>query len=473
MKRNVVLGLATLCFASAASAGVSFGFEDSDDHHYFRSTGLTSFEVRYSGEIELSPDQEHVVSIAPGGSLEIETRRLFTFRKLRVTAAANGAPELRYWRADRRGSEPDARAFLERHLPEVARVTAVGARAEARRLLAEGGPHRVLSTLGDRESDEAHEIYIETILDGAAIDTPTGLEMIRDAARQISGSSRLSRLLVRLARKLPPDAELTAKLARACDEISSSSARREALVGIADARGVPPPAAEDFGRSVSGISSSSEKASAIEHLAAVSADPRAISELAGAADTIDSSSERHRALSALAGRPGVSGAALLRIFKASEGINSSSEKASFLAGAAAVGLSGEAIRAYLHASETIDSSSETRRALVALLRPELSRDGWISTVKAASRISSSSEKASFLARAAAAPAIDSAMLAAYLECAGSIDSSSEKRRALIVLLRRGNLASDQISAVTAFAERQISSSSEREAVLREAANRKS
>ena len=64
------------------------------------------------------------------------------------------------------------------------------------------------------------------------------------------------------------------------------------------------------------------------------------------------------------------------------------------------------------------------------------------------------------------------MLAAYLECAGSIDSSAEKRRALVALLHRRGLAPEQVSAITAFAEREISSSSEREAVLREAVNPK-
>ncbi len=469
MKRKFLLALALL-WTATASAAITFGFEDSDEHHYYRSTGLTSFEIRTSGDIELSPDQEQVLSISPGGFLEIETRRLFMFRKLRLTAGTGGALDVRYWRGDRRGSDADARAFLERQLPDVARYTAVGARAEARRLLAAGGPRRVLAALEDRESSEAREVYLETILEGGPIDAPTGIQLIRDAARQVSGSSRLSRFLVRLATKLPADVELTARLARACDEISSSSARREALCGIADARGLPPAAAEDFAHSVSGIGSSSEKASAIEHLGGLTSDARVVSDLAGAADTIDSSSERHRALSALAARPGISEAAMLRILKAGEGINSSSEKASFLSDAARAGVSGEALRAYIRTAESIDSSSETRRALTAILRPELSRDGWMAAVRSAARISSSSEKASLLVRAAASPGIDSAMLAAYLECAGSIDSSTEKRRVLVAFLHRRGIAPDQVSAVTAFAERDISSRSEREAVLREALN---
>ncbi|MGH9441569.1 MAG: hypothetical protein ACRD16_04800 [Thermoanaerobaculia bacterium] len=474
MKNHLLLALAALGFAGAACAsGVMFGFENSDGHHYYRSSGLTSFEVRYSGDIEISPDQERVLSISPGGFLEIETRRLFTIREVRMTPGEKGGVEIRYWRADRRGSEEDGKAFLERHLSEVVRLTPVGARSEARRLLAAGGPRRVLSSLGDRDSDEAREIYLETILDGPPVDAPTGVEIIREAAREISGSSRLSRFLVRLAQKLPPDPELTARLARACDEISSSSARREALTGIANGRGIPAMAASDFAGSVAGISSSTEKAAAIERLAAGSTDPHVLSELAGAADTIDSSSERRRALSALVARPAIAGSPLIRVLKAAEGINSSSEKASFLAAAASACATPEAIRDYVHAADTIDSSSETRRALSALLRPELARDGWIAAVKAARRIGSSSEKASLLVRAAGAPSIDSAMLAAYLECAGSIDSSSEKRRAVVALLRRADLAPEQVTALTIFAEREISSSSEREAVLREAANRKS
>ena len=473
MKRHFALALLLLGCAAGASAGVVFGVETSDDHHYYRSSGLTSFEVRFTGDIELSPDQERVVSISPGGFLEIETRRLLTVRKVRLTAGAGGAPELRYWRADRRGADPDGWAFLERNLPEVARVTPVGAKAEARRLLAAGGPRRVLSALEDRDSDEAREIYLETILDEGPLDGPTGLEIIRDASREISGSSRLSGFLVRLARKLPPDPTLTARLARACEEISSSSARNEALSGIADVRGVPGAAAADYARSISEISSSSQKASAIEHLSAISNDPLALSELAGAAGSIDSSSERRRALAAIAARPAAAGAPLVRALKAAEGINSSSEKASFLVGAAPACRSEDAVRAYLRAAETIDSSSETRRALAALMRPDLSREDWIAAVKAASHIASSVEKALFLVRAGGAPALDKPMLAAYLECAATIDSSSEKRKSVVALLRRADLAPDQVAEITVFAEREIDSSSERETVLRDAANRKS
>ena len=53
MKTRLLLAAALLSSATA-SAAVMFGFEDSDEHHYYRSTGLTSFEVRYSGEIEPS-----------------------------------------------------------------------------------------------------------------------------------------------------------------------------------------------------------------------------------------------------------------------------------------------------------------------------------------------------------------------------------------------------------------------------------
>jgi hypothetical protein len=461
-----------LALSVPAGADIHFGLVDSDDHHYYRSSGLSSFEVRYSGDIELSPDQEHIVSISPGGFLEIETRRLFTLRRLRATPSPNGAPEVHYWRADRRGTDAEARDFLERHLPEAVRVTAIGARAQARRLLASGGPRAVLSALGDRDSEEAQEIFLQTIIKSGPIDSATGAEMIRAAARQISGSSRLSRILVTFAQKLPSDPELTGKLARACEEISSSSKRREALCRIGDARGIPPASADEYARAVSGISSSSEKAAAIEHLASLTAEPRAISALAGAADTIESSAARRQALRALALRPGLPGETLARVIRTGEGISSSAEKAGFLAEAAPVSLAPEAVHAYLRACETIESSAEKRHALVALLSTHLSKEAWISTVRTGARIESSAEKAGFLVAAAGYPTMDSSTVSAYLECAGSIESSAEKRRAAVALLRHG-LTPDQASLVTRFAEHEISSSSEREAVLREATNGKS
>ncbi len=470
--------LAVLFFAVAswAAADVHFGLvETSDAHHYYRSSGLTSFEVRYEGEIELSPDRESVVALAPGSSLEIRRRSLFTTRILRVTPGENGRPSARLWISDRTGSAQDARDFLARNLPEVARVTAVGARAEARRLLALG-PNRLLDAIAPLESSAAQEIYFDEFLKGRPLDPVVGKRAIEVAAREISSSTRLRRILSDLAVALPPDPALTGALARACSEISSSSQSADAITAVAQTRGVPSSAAPDYARSIREISSSSEKAGVIERVGRIAPDPSSIELLAETAESIASSSEMHRALASLAGHPGLAPRALARILSAGSKISSSSEKASLLRDCAP-GAAGapEARLAYLETAKTIDSSSELRRALEALLRPDLGTDGLAAVLKAARGIDSSTQKADLLVQAAGLslqnPVMQSPAFSAYLECAARIDSSSEKSRALRALLARANLAPDQRKAVMDFAEREISSSSERETVLHAAVAR--
>ncbi|HET7453235.1 MAG TPA: hypothetical protein VFL12_10865, partial [Thermoanaerobaculia bacterium] len=104
MKR-LLFTVVLLGAAAALRADVHFGLvEDSDDHHYYRSSGLTSFEVRYEGEIDLSPDRERVTAMAPEAWIEIRSRRLFSSRMVRVSAGPDGKPQMHYWRADRPGS---------------------------------------------------------------------------------------------------------------------------------------------------------------------------------------------------------------------------------------------------------------------------------------------------------------------------------------------------------------------------------
>jgi len=466
MKLRMALAVLVLASASFSSAsGVHFGLvEDSDANHYYRSSGFSSFEVSFEGEIALSADKETITSMPPGASLEIRVRHLFTTRMVRVTAGENGKPQIRYWIGDRTGSAESGRDFLARHLPEVARVTAVGASAEARRLLALG-PAKLLDAIPALESESAQEIYLEEFRKAKPADPAIGRRAVEIAAHEISSSRRLRRLLADFAESLPPDPAITSALARACSEISSSSQSAAAIVEIARARGISAASAPEYGHSLREIGSSSEKAGAIERLAPLAPDTETIIVLAEAAETIASSSETRRALEALAAHPKLAPGALDRILSAGAKIASSSEKASFLVTCAdAAAQSPETRRAYLAVVRTIESSSETRRALSALLRSGPGADTVAAVLIAGKGIESASQKGELLLEASRLP-LDGNGFHAYLDCAGSIDSSSEKGRAIRALLAAGTLSPDQRKAVLDFAEREISSSSERELVL--------
>jgi hypothetical protein len=284
------------------------------------------------------------------------------------------------------------------------------------------------------------------------------------AAHEISSSRRLRRILSDFASALPPDPAITSALARACSEISSSSQSAAAIVEIARVRGMSAASARDYDHSLREIGSSSEKAGAIERLVPLASDPASIEGLAEAAESIASSSETRRALEALCLHPDLSPATLARIISAGAKIASSSEKASFLvACAAAAAPVPEPRRAYLTVARTIESSSETRRALSALLRSGVAGDGVAAILTAA-------QKGELLVQAATLP-LDANAFRAYLDCAASIESSSEKARAIRALLAAGSLSPDQRKSILDFAEREISSSSERESVLHAALTR--
>ena len=457
-----VLVLAT---AAGAGADVHFGLvENSDAHHYYRSSGLTSFEVFCDGEITLSPDKQSVVAMAPGSSLEIRKRQLITTRMVRATPGPDGKPVLRFWRGERSGSPDEARDFLARNLPEAARVTTVGAEAEARRLLAIG-PSRLIDAVGGLENESAQEIYLEELTKAKPLDAAVARRAADTAAHEISSSRRLRRLLVDLAAASAPDPGATGALAHACREISSSSQSAAAIVEIARLRGVPSAALPDYAEALREISSSSEKATAIERIGALTEDPAAVEMLAGAAETIASSSEMRRALTGIAAGRNLAPSGLARVLHAGEKIASSSEKATLLTECApAAAGSPETRRAYVATARTIESSSETRRALAALLRPGLPAEGIAEVLEAGKGIESSAQKADLLVAASALP-LGGPAFPAYLDCASKIESSAEKSRALRTLLASATLTPEQRKAIMEFAEREIASSAERESVM--------
>ncbi|HET7451758.1 MAG TPA: hypothetical protein VFL12_03395, partial [Thermoanaerobaculia bacterium] len=152
-------------------------------------------------------------------------------------------------------------------------------------------------------------------------------------------------------------------------------------------------------------------------------------------------------------------------------ISSSSEKATLLEDCAPLAAaSPTTVSAYLSTAKSIESSSETRRALAALVRAGVSGSELAEVLRAGRHIESGSQKAELLVEASGRP-LDAAAFASYLECARTIESSSEKGRAVRALLDKATLTADERKTLMDFAEREISSSSEREAVLHAAVSR--
>jgi hypothetical protein len=471
--RALIVLAAVAAAAPGARAGVVLGIEIEDGHSYTRSNGFTGFHVEYEGDIALSADHARVDRLSKDGYLLIERRNFLRTRSLEVSPDASGAPIYRLTVGGRERSRSEALDFLSRYLPEAARVAPISAAADARRLLAASGPDAVLARLSRLESSEAQGIYLDVLLSSDSLSVPTLRHAAEEAGRVIGSSSRLRAALVRIAGFDPDDPDLTRDVVRATAHIGSSSEHAEAIVGVAHARGVTRATAPEYAASLEDIASSSEKERAIDRLSRLLREPEAAAALAPAAESIASSSEKRLALEALFEVPGLGPAEQVRLLKAGSGIASSSEKASYLAEAAGrMGPGDEVMRAYLDSAGSIPSSSEMARALRAAVRDrKITEKSAAALLETASGIASSSEKASLVADLVPRLDLTEAVLRSYFSCVGTIASSNGQREALVALLERGNLPASDVAKVMHFAQEQIASTSEREAVVNRAADR--
>jgi hypothetical protein len=472
---RIVLALAVFAvLAPLLADGLHLGVEIEGDHDYYRSTGFSSLRIWYRGDIQLSPDVSRIEHLSPDAHLVIERRRFFTTRHLDVSSGPGGEPVCRLFVGERERSRSEAEAFLARHLPDAARWTPIGAQAQARRVLQGSGPEALLAELRRLDNDEAREVYFDVLLEGPPPPTPAVLgDAARTAGDEVESSSRLSRVLSRIAVLFPQDPELTRRVVRACARIESSRKGADTLLEIARARGIRAADASDYAAAASRIDSSSEKARAVARLAGMASEPAVADGLLSAAKSIASSSEMRRALAALLSVPGVPPPDQARIVRAADAIASSSERASLLAESAPeLSAADEVVDAYAEAAERIASSSESARALEAMLRRRgLSDAGAARLLRAASEIDSSSEKAALLARSAADLPVSDPVVSAYFGCADTIGTSSGKREALMSLLDRADLPPSAASAALSFARRRIERSSDREAVTERARRR--
>jgi hypothetical protein len=165
-----VLGLSTAPLQGVVAAGVLGGQSsekpDGLQHISWSDGWQGSTAVWWQGEIRLADDHRGIASIGPRASLRIRQRRDVHVRSVEVVPAEEGRPELHFYQFGLRvagGSEQTT--WLAGILPEVVRMTGLGARERARTVLADAGVDGVLAALPGLEGDASRAVYAELLLD--------------------------------------------------------------------------------------------------------------------------------------------------------------------------------------------------------------------------------------------------------------------------------------------------------------------
>lgn len=146
-------------------------------------------------------------------------------------------------------------------------------------------------------------------------------------------------------------------------------------------------------------------------------------------------------------------------------IPSESEKAAALV-AIAEKLSGDEVPfSFFEAVVSIKSSAERARVLSTLLEKRLSSETLNQLLKATASIDSNDAKATLLVKAAARSTRDQRVFSTFLQVVKTLSSSWEQERAMMALLKQGNLSSAMREQLADVARTNVSSSQSRNSIL--------
>ncbi len=447
----------------------STGEYDNPEIHYMINMVFRSLEVRFNGEMSLNQSAEQIVSVSAGSYLEVKERRWFTTRELRVTGSADGQPQYRFWLNDHPEKfDEDARAWFAHMLPQVNRRVGIDAWQRIRQLIAENDQNGIFSVISPIGSDQAKsKLYLRTLQQGN-LETAVIHRLITEAGQQVSSSSRLQWLLVKIAAIVPDEPGLTSALFESTRHISSSSSMRKAIVCILRNRSIDTAAAIAAADAIRSISSSSDKAMALAVLAKVCPpDKRAGLAYLDAAESVASSSNKASALISLIHRQDLPAEVWIGIAQTSETVSSSGSLADVLvAFAAQCPLQDNVLKAYVTAAKTIASSGDKSRALVALIqRPGMTETTAMEIARASETVSSSGNQEKILSELAPVCPVTAPVIHAYLAAVSKISSSDLQASALVALLQRNDLSPELLGDILKTANTQISSSSSRDRVI--------
>ena len=221
----------TYTLGSGVSTRIS---EDGDGNTSIQvRRGGYALDLESQGAVTFEPDESDVATLAPGGRFRLEETRAGVEHVYTVTADASGALTRSL---QREGSDvpldEQGRAWLAAALPRMFTESGFDAPARVARLLAAGGPARVLEEVDRTGNDHAKAVYLGELLGSARLDPDDVARALASAAR-IESDFELRAALTRALETQSLDGPRTAQLLEAAEGLGSDFERAQLLVDAA------------------------------------------------------------------------------------------------------------------------------------------------------------------------------------------------------------------------------------------------
>lgn len=320
------------------------------------------------GRIAYSNGLDDIVSISPGGYVEIEDRRDRKWHKA-ILKGRSGSIERAYSidGADHAWDD-DARAWLANFLIDLDHGSAMFVEERFPRLMREGGPARVLREVSDMTSDYGRSIYLRKLI-AANPDEPTMRLLVAQAGREIDSDYELARTLVDAAKhNALADATTRAAYLEAINSLESDYEHARVLMVLVERRDLSLGLTEGAIASASKMDSDYEQARVMIAMAGQGhVKPQLQGGFIRAAHSLESDYEKGRVLRALLGRGRLADANIGEMLLASATMSSDYERANVLIQLAeSVPLSAAERAAFVESTKGLSSDYERERALAAL-----------------------------------------------------------------------------------------------------------
>jgi beta-lactamase regulating signal transducer with metallopeptidase domain len=416
-----------------------FVYEFNDDRQFrsnWRENGR-SLDVRGRGDVELTDDDADVKSITPGGYVSIKERVGSESRRYEVRAVGAGIERAWFVNGRERPIDADARAWLARMLPDLARRQGLGATSRVRRILQQKGPSGVLDEITRIPSSFVKRVYFTKLFESGKVDAATMARALTQAGKEIESAFELASLLASTAKNgHVSDASVRKAYLAATGSIQSDFEHRRAMVAFG------PVMSQDHApylESAQRIESDFELAELLKHMFKSGPPSAAQADLMWKLlESMQSDFERRRVLTALMASGKVPAEIVAAALDSTSRMQSDFERAHVLMDVARTQPVDGTLRApYFKAVGAMKSDFERGRVLKMLAKQSsVSQDVVVDVLRATEGMSSGFEAAGVLMSVAAVHRLDGATRDAYRRAAERIQSSFEQNRALAALARQ-------------------------------------
>ncbi len=366
--------------------------------NYVNTSGTSSTEISYQGDVAFTDDDRDIKSISPGGFFRFSKTTFGNRREVFIQSGSDGALKRKYLVGRQEEAyEPEGRKWLQEMLPEIIASSGIGAEDRVKRIYGKSGLNGVLNMVGNMESDYTQSIYYNYLF------TLPNLK----------------------------ENELTVVLAHVKDHIESDYEMGKLLRKVGPIYLQNERVASEYLKSVNTMSSDYEKSRVLSSLLQTKLSPANFTLVMGSVAKISSDYEQANVLRKILANQSLTDKTHKEVLALVSHLSSDYEKTRVLRDCVAnTKFVGENYSEILSAINNISSDYEKGRAISYLLtKYKLSAQNYLQLFPVVANISSGFEKSSVLNQVKKTMPMENAQVkSAYLKTAKTISGDYEYRR---------------------------------------------